>query len=107
MGENNNYIEYVVRSGDTLNKLAQEYSTTVTAIVNLNNITNPNLIFVGQRIQIPTKQIQNCQNYIIQPGDTLSSIAREFGTTVGNIAKSNGIKNVNIIISGETLRICR
>ena len=106
-GENNNYIEYVVRRGDTLNKLAQEYSTTVAAIVNLNNISNPNLIFVGQRIQIPTRQTQSCQNYTIQPGDTLSSIAREFGTTVGNIAKSNGIKNVNIIISGETLRICR
>lgn len=106
-GENNNYIEYVVRSGDTLNRLAQEYSTTVAAIANLNNISNPNLIFVGQRIRIPTRQTQSCQNYTIQAGDTLSSIAREFGTTVGNIAKANGIRNINIIIAGETLRICK
>lgn len=106
-GENNNYIEYVVRRGDTLNKLAQEYSTTVTTIVNLNNISNPNLIYVGQRIILPKGQKQNCQNYTIQYGDTLTLIAKKFSTTVGNIAKTNGIKNVNIIYAGDNIKICR
>lgn len=106
-GENNNYIEYVVRRGDTLIKLANEYSTTVATLVNLNNISNPNLIYIGQRIKVPNRKIQECENYTIQYGDTLTSIARKFSTTVGNIAKTNGIKNINIIYAGETIKICR
>lgn len=106
-GENNNYIEYVVRRGDTLSKLAIEFGTTVNTLVILNNISNPNLIYVGQRIQIPKTTISNCQDYTIQRGDTLTSIAKKFSTTIGNIAKTNGIKNVNIIYAGDVIRICK
>lgn len=106
--QDNNYIEYVVRRGDTLTRLANEYATTVTTLVNLNNISNPNLIYVGQRIRIPNnKRNFECENYTIQYGDTLSLIARKFSTTIGNIAKANGIKNINIIYAGDTIRICR
>lgn len=106
-GGNNNYVEYVVRRGDTLNRLALEFGTTVDAIVNLNNIQNPNLIRVGQRLQIPKVANATCENYTVQSGDTLTSIARRYSTTVGEIAKANGIKNVNVILVGEVLRICR
>lgn len=107
IGENNNYIEYVVRKGDTLSQIAKEYGSTVTAIVNLNDIANPNLIYIGQKIKIPNKKFSNCETYIIQYGDTLTAIARRFGTTAGNIAKTNGIKNINIIYAGEEIKICR
>ena len=106
-GGNNNYIEYVVKSGDTLNRLALEFGTTVNAIVNLNNIQDPKLIYVDQRLQIPKAQNSICENYTVQSGDTLTSIARRYSTTVGEIAKANGIKNVNVIMVGEVLRICR
>lgn len=43
--------------------------------------------------------------YIIQPGDTLSEIALQFGTTVEVLAELNGIKNPNLIYAGERLRI--
>lgn len=45
---------YVVKKGDTLSKIATKYNTTVDAICKLNNIENPNLIFVGQKLLIPT-----------------------------------------------------
>ncbi|MBU0493103.1 MAG: LysM peptidoglycan-binding domain-containing protein [Chloroflexi bacterium] len=44
---------YVVRYGDTLSRIAQWYGTTVWAICQANNIWNPNLIYVGQRLIIP------------------------------------------------------
>ncbi len=47
-------IEVVVRRGDTLGRLARQYNTTVAAIAQRNGIANPNLIFVGQRLIIPT-----------------------------------------------------
>ena len=48
-----NYIIYVVKSGDTLGKIAYAYKTTVKAIVEANNIPNPDLIHVGDRLKIP------------------------------------------------------
>ena len=50
--ENTNIIEYIVKKGDNLTKIAQTYGTTVSKLVQLNNIQNPNLIFVGQKLII-------------------------------------------------------
>jgi lysozyme len=46
------HIIYTVKSGDTLSQIALEYGTTVSNIVALNNISNPNLIYPGQRFRI-------------------------------------------------------
>lgn len=43
---------YTVKRGDTLSKIAKNYNTTVSALVRLNNIDNPNLIRVGQKIRV-------------------------------------------------------
>lgn len=45
-------IEYKVKKGDTLSKIAKENNTTVERLVKINNIKNPNLIYVGQKIRI-------------------------------------------------------
>ena len=48
-------LAYVVRPGDTLTRIARQFSTNVNAIVQANPaITNPNLIYVGQTLEIPT-----------------------------------------------------
>ena len=47
------YRTYTVKSGDNLTKIAKMYGTTVSAIVNLNGIANPNLIYSGQVLKIP------------------------------------------------------
>jgi Tfp pilus assembly protein FimV len=44
---------YVVRSGDTLSAIAQRFDTTVQAIVRANDISDPDIIDVGQRLRIP------------------------------------------------------
>lgn len=46
----NRPTDYVVKAGDTLNKLSSEYNTTVEDIAAKNNITDVNLIFVGQHL---------------------------------------------------------
>ena len=45
---------YVVKPGDTLSSIARAFNTTVPAIISANNITNPNLIYAGQTLIIPT-----------------------------------------------------
>lgn len=46
-------MQYVVQAGDTLSSIAQKFGTTVNVIIRANNITDPNLIFVGQVLTIP------------------------------------------------------
>ena len=45
------------------------------------------------------------QYYTIQKGDTLSSIAQKFNTTVSQLSNWNNIKNINLIIAGKTIRV--
>lgn len=45
-------VFYIVKKGDNLTKIAQMYGTTISNLVNLNNIKNPNLIYVGQKLKI-------------------------------------------------------
>ena len=49
---NDNYISYIVVSGDTLYSIARKYNTTVDTIKSLNNLTN-NILSIGQVLKIP------------------------------------------------------
>lgn len=99
---------HIVRPGENLRSIANLYGTTVDAIAKANGIVNPNYIYVGQRLTIPggggTAQ-PGGQTYVVQPGDTVSSIALKFGTTAYAIAYANNLPNVNFIYVGQTLRI--
>ncbi len=107
--ENSSTIYYTVRSGDTLSQIAQRYGITVQSIASENNISNPNIIYIGQRLIIQTVRydIHATGNtiYQIRYGDTLSEIAQRYGTTVDELVRLNDIQNPNLIYVGEKLRI--
>jgi len=94
---------YYAQKGDTLRKIASKFGTTVDAILKLNSqITNQNLIYVGQAITIPS----GVSTYVVQKGDTLRIIANKFGTTVENLLALNpNIKNANLIYVGQVVNV--
>ena len=97
---------YIVKSGDTLNKIALQYGTTVVAIAQENSIRNINLIYVGQRLIIPTNRNDLGHTlYKIRSGDTLWSISRKYGVSIATIVRLNRIQNPNLIYAGDILRI--
>lgn len=98
------YNHYTVRAGDTLWAIAKQYRTTVEVLVELNDIADPNLIYVGQVLRLP-KQDVGYVEYTVVRGDTLSALARQYRTTVTALVELNGISNPNLIYVGQVLRI--
>lgn len=114
---------YTVKSGDTLSGIAGKFNTTYTQLAQLNHISNPNVIRVGQVLTLhqtvaqntTTSQQESQQNkqvttvangtYTVKSGDTLSQIAARFNTTTSALASTNHISNPNLIEVGQQLRI--
>lgn len=93
---------YVVQYGDTLQKIAGRIGTSVANILAVNpQIVNPNLIYVGQVINLPAVPVY----YTVRYGDTLFKIATRYGTTVASLQYLNNIWNPNLIYAGQVLRI--
>jgi LysM repeat protein len=100
-------ITYVVKSGDNLYNIARKFNTSVSAISNLNNLSNSNLS-VGQQLLIPTAEGSDNTNepdrtYIVQKGDSLYSIARKFGATVTDITRLNNLTGTSLSIGQQLL----
>lgn len=100
----------IVRRGDTLSQIASRYNTSYQYLAKINNISNPNLIFAGERIYVPSLKNSNLGDtshilYIVKRGNTLSQISRLYGVSVDSIAQLNDIRNPNLIFVGKVLRI--
>ncbi len=100
-------VLYAVQPGDTLAAIARRWGTSVPAIAELNGISNPNLLRVGQQLQIPRGAAMPRQPalYTVQPGDNLTKIAAAFDTTVEAIVSVNAIARPDLIAVGTQLRI--
>ena len=107
---------YTVKSGDTLSGIASQYNTTVNQIVSLNQLSNPNLIYVGQVLKLKNSQTTNSSSssstatttagtYTVKAGDTLSAIASRYSTSSSTLALLNSLSNPNLIYVGQVLKV--
>ncbi len=102
---------YTVRPGDTLNKIAGKYRTTVPKLVSLNKIKNPNVIRIGQKVKVPvavTRTKRVVAHYKVRPGDNLTAICHRYTQgwiTPATVAQINGLSNPNHIVVGQVLLI--
>ncbi len=98
------YINYTVKSGDSLYQIASKYNTTVDTLKSLNSLSTT-LLSVGQIIKIPIVPIQEqvpATDYIeykVQSGDSLYQIAAKYDLSVDEIKKYNNITSNSLSIS--------
>lgn len=98
-----NNMYYTVIKGDSLYNIAKRFNTTVDALKDANNLTSNNLA-IGQILIIPSKEVENNGDYIVQAGDTLYKIASKFNTTVDEIKELNNLSS-NVLSIGQSLKI--
>lgn len=129
-----NSIMYIVRKGDTLWSIAQQYNLSVDLVLTTNNIANSELISIGQEVKIPSlkdvviekniaaqpvidQKNNNINNNVSQPkkaepvvytvnaGDNLWNISREYGVSVEVIVGVNNLREKDLLSLGQKLEI--
>jgi LysM repeat protein len=91
---------YSVRRGDTLSGIARRFGTTVGVLVQTNQLASTR-IYPGQRLEVAQRGGDGAAQYVVRWGDTLSSIARQSGTTVRAIMSANGLHSTTIYVGQE------
>jgi LysM repeat protein len=98
-------IYHCVRYGETLFSIGRLYGVNPYAIASANGIPNPNRIYAGQWLLIPTYSPYYPRIHVVAYGETILSIARWYGVSPWAIAQANGIWNLNYIYAGQRLVI--
>lgn len=106
---------YNVQAGDTLILIALRYNLSPIEIALANKLSNPNLIFPGQKLILPgiepptplteAPAPEEGKIHVVQPGESLSSIAGLYGVSVSHILLLNDLSNPDLIEIGQTLQI--
>jgi len=94
---------YIVRSGDNLSSIALRFGININSIIQANQIPNPDVLVIGEALVIPTPE--SSRIHMVQPGETLWSISRRYGTTVETIIQDNRITSPYVIFPGQKLVI--
>lgn len=98
-------VDYTVQRGDTLGRIALENGVSVADLAAANDINNPNLIYPGQVLVIPGEKGAADSIHVVTRGETLSKIARSYGTSIGLLVAANGISNPNLIRVGQKITV--
>ena len=105
---------YTVQTGDTISSIAQSFGLPTAAVLSLNGLHVNSMLHQGQVLKLttaPTKQRAQApprvglSQYVIQSGDTLSSIALRFGISQGSLVEANDISADSTLMAGDVLRI--
>ena len=95
---------HVVQKNETLGGIAKRYGVSVSTLQAYNGISNPNLLYVGKKLKVPTGQVKEV-TYVVRKGESLGLIAKRFGVSSGDLALINRISRPDLIRAGQKLTI--
>lgn len=119
------YIEHFVAKGETLGQIARKYGMSVEALLVANPQLKPKALRIGQRIVLPTSGHLPSREVLasladpkprhharagvhkVRTGESLWSIARTYGVTVGQLRAWNGLGREAPLRPGQTIRVIR
>jgi len=93
------YLTYTVVPGDTLSGIAKRHGVPLSAIIELNQIQNPNLIYPGQTFKIKPL------GYVVKEGESLTSIASALKISIERLVRANETGGASLVAPGTVLRL--
>ena len=97
---------YTVKAGDTLSAIAAAHGTSYEVLAQVNGISNPNEIYVGQTLKFTAATQTTAAKqgaYTVTAGDTLYEIAQKVGVNWQHLAQTNHISQPYTIYVGQKL----
>lgn len=94
--------EHIVSIGDTIDSIAKQFGLDWKTLAKVNHITAPYSLIEGQILHIPDQESTE-NDYIVQVGDTIETIAEFFDISWKELAKSNDIDAPYTLTIGQTL----
>jgi murein DD-endopeptidase MepM/ murein hydrolase activator NlpD len=96
--------KHLVVPGDSLLALALSYDIPVRELARRNRIDPPYDIRVGQVLDVRDSD-PALPRHVVRPGESLSLVAARYGIRVGDLARANGLEQLDLIKTGQRLRI--
>lgn len=93
-------VEYQVKSGDVIGKIARNYGISVTTILSANNLNQRSILRPGSVLKIPPA---DGAFYTIAKGDTIGKIAKLFGVSGNDILKFNNLNEKSLRVGKQIL----
>jgi cell wall-associated NlpC family hydrolase len=107
-----NTVKHTIQKGETLSSIARKYHTTIDKVRQANGLKKGAILRLGRVLKVPTHAYVSYTNslpkptkYVVNKGDTLSSIARKHHTSVIKIRKANALRKGQILKVGKLLKI--
>lgn len=100
---------YRVRSGDSLGSIATRFRISVNSLMRLNNLSS-HIIYPGDRLRVKGEPAVNPSSkndskwYKVRQGDSLWTIAQQFGVSVNDLLAINNLSS-SIIQAGHMLMV--
>ncbi len=116
-------ITYKVEKGDTLYSISRKYQITVAELRTANNLSENDVIKIGQKLTIPDADIGTAAalsstknstasapsgktiEYVVKKGETLYRIARNNGMSVADLMAINNLDSSSVIKVGQKLKV--
>jgi LysM repeat protein len=106
--------QHTVQAGENLFRIGLQYGVSVDALLAANGLADPDEIYAGQQLTIPASGIGNDvlssqpeagSVHLVQRGETLSAIGRQYGVSVEALSTANNLLNPSQIYAGQRLVI--
>ncbi len=95
------YDNYIVKEGDSLYKIANQFQTNISNLIYINNLKNK-VLSIGQKLKVP-KGNKKTIKYIVKSGDTLYSIASDYHITPKQIITANNLTNQTLEVGQQLI----
>ena len=109
------YDVHIVTPGETLSQIAARYGTTVARLRQLNNLSDINHVWYGQRLVVdsgntaaapaPGNQGVAGGDYRVRAGDSLTKIARRYDISLAQLARMNRMSPSRWLYTGQALKV--
>ena len=103
-------ITHHVNTGETIHQISEKYQVKTAHIAYWNNLRYPYSLTTGKELIIwkhPPKDLSQTKQYIVQPGDSLWSIAKKHNTSVQKLQQANSLTDVNKLKLKQVIKIQR